>query len=47
MVPVSRSEAPAPVQFEFDQNLMEDYSGPLKPSELELDDLTFEALRHR
>lgn len=47
MVPLSRSEAPVPVQFEFDQNLMEDYSGPLKPAELELDDLTFEALHHR
>ena len=46
-VPVSRSEALAPVHFEFDQNLMEDYSGPLKASELELDDLTYESLRHR
>ncbi|XP_076438869.1 LOW QUALITY PROTEIN: tyrosine-protein kinase Fer-like [Babylonia areolata] len=42
-----RSEALEPIQFEFDSNLMDDYTGCLKAAELELDDFTFETLRHR
>lgn len=42
-----RSEAFEPLKFEFDSNLLEDYSGPLKSSQLQLDDLSFETLRHR
>ncbi|PVD36421.1 hypothetical protein C0Q70_03404 [Pomacea canaliculata] len=42
-----RSDPLTPIKFDFDHNFMDEYSGKLKPSELVLDDLTFENFQHR
>lgn len=42
-----RSTPPQPVDFKFDESLLYDYNGPLKPNQLALDDMTFEALREK
>nr|KAG5707300.1 hypothetical protein BaRGS_000074 [Batillaria attramentaria] len=41
------SEPLTPLEFEFDQNIMEDYVGSLTPAQIVLDDLTYESLQHR
>ncbi|GIY52047.1 tyrosine-protein kinase [Caerostris extrusa] len=42
-----RSHPPQPVDFKFDVTLLHDYSGPLKPNQLALDDMTYDALKDK
>ncbi|KFM74587.1 Tyrosine-protein kinase Fer, partial [Stegodyphus mimosarum] len=42
-----RSNPPQPLDFKFDETLLYDYSGSLKPNQLALDDMTFDALKEK
>ncbi|GFS97422.1 tyrosine-protein kinase Fer [Trichonephila clavipes] len=42
-----RSRPLQPVDFKFDVSLLHDYSGPLKPNQLALDDMTYDALKEK
>lgn len=36
-----------PVTFKFEEKILEDYAGKLKPSELTVDDFTFDGLKSK
>ncbi|GFS82552.1 tyrosine-protein kinase Fer [Nephila pilipes] len=42
-----RSRPLQPFDFKFDVSLLHDYNGPLKPNQLALDDMTYDALNKR
>ncbi|GFR04239.1 tyrosine-protein kinase Fer [Trichonephila clavata] len=42
-----RSRPLQPVDFKFDVSLLHDYNGPLKPNQLALDDMTYDALKEK